>query len=150
MRGVNKVIIVGTLGADPETRYTSAGTAVTSVRLAVNEMWRDKDGEKQERTEWISCTAFGKVAEIVGEYCQKGDQLYVEGRMRTDKYTDKDGIERYATKVMVETIQLLGGRRGDSERSSPGRNEQPSRRREPASNPPAPTQGGFEDDDIPF
>lgn len=109
-RGINKVILVGTLGADPETRYTQAGNAITSFRLATNESWTDKNtGQKQERTEWHRCKAFGRLAEIVGEYARKGRQVYAEGSLRTDKYTDKDGIERYSTDIVVDTFQLLGG-----------------------------------------
>lgn len=109
-RGINKVIIVGTLGADPETRYTASGTAITSMRLATNESWTDKQtGQKQERTEWHRIKMFGRLAEIAAEYLQKGRQVYVEGSLRTDKYTDKDGIERYSTDVIANDMQMLGG-----------------------------------------
>lgn len=146
MRGINKCIVVGTLGGDPEVRYTGAGTAVASFSLAVNESWKDKNGEKQERTEWIRCTAFGKVAEIVGEYCHKAGQLYIEGKMRTDKFTDKEGIERYATKVLVDVVQLLGSAPERGEKNAG--NAKP--KREPPKDCPQPGQGSFEDDDIPF
>lgn len=115
MSGVNKVILLGHLGADPEVRYTGNGSAVCGFRIATSERWKDKDtGESQERTEWHSLTAFGRTAEIAGEYLKKGSQVYVEGRLRTEKYTDKEGIERYATKVIVDNLQLIGGR-GDSD-----------------------------------
>lgn len=143
MRGVNKCIIIGTLGGDPEIRYTAGGTAVASFSLAVNESWKDKDGEKQERTEWVRCTAFGKVAEIIGEYCHKGGQLYVEGKLRTEKFTDKEGVERYITKVLVDQMQLLGDKRERAEK--PVREQ-----RQPVKDCPQPGQGSFDDDDIPF
>ena len=109
-RGINKVIIVGNLGADPETRYTASGTAITSLRLATSEAWTDKQsGEKQERTEWHRVKLFGKLAEIAGEYLAKGRQVYIEGSLRTDKYTDKDGIERYSTDIIANEMQMLGG-----------------------------------------
>ncbi|NID15879.1 single-stranded DNA-binding protein [Luteibacter yeojuensis] len=109
-RGINKVIIVGNLGADPETRYTGGGTAITSLRIATSEAWTDKQsGEKQERTEWHRVKLFGKLAEIAGEYLKKGRQVYIEGSLRTDKYTDKDGIERYSTDIIANEMQMLGG-----------------------------------------
>lgn len=109
-RGINKVIIVGNLGADPETRYTGSGTAITSLRIATSEAWTDKaSGEKQERTEWHRVKLFGKLAEIAGEYLKKGRQVYIEGSLRTDKYTDKDGIERYSTDIIGNEMQMLGG-----------------------------------------
>jgi len=112
-RGINKVIIVGNLGADPETRYTGSGTAITSLRLATSEAWTDKQsGEKQERTEWHRVKLFGKLAEIAGEYLKKGRQVYIEGSLRTDKYTDKDGVERYSTDIIANEMQMLGGQGG--------------------------------------
>ncbi|QWT20250.1 single-stranded DNA-binding protein [Bacillus sp. NP157] len=112
-RGINKVIIVGNLGADPETRYTGSGTAITSLRLATSENWTDKQsGEKQERTEWHRVKLFGKLAEIAGEYLKKGRQVYIEGSLRTDKYTDKDGVERYSTDIIANEMQMLGGQGG--------------------------------------
>lgn len=109
-RGINKVIIVGNLGADPETRYTSSGTAITSLRIATSEQWTDKQsGERQERTEWHRVKLFGKLAEISGEYLKKGRQVYIEGSLRTDKYTDKDGVERYSTDIIANEMQMLGG-----------------------------------------
>jgi single-strand DNA-binding protein len=112
-RGINKVIIVGNLGADPETRYTGSGTAITSLRIATSEAWTDKQsGEKQERTEWHRVKLFGKLAEIAGVYLKKGRQVYIEGSLRTDKYTDKDGIERYSTDIIANEMQMLGGQGG--------------------------------------
>ncbi|UPG89374.1 single-stranded DNA-binding protein [Luteibacter aegosomaticola] len=112
-RGINKVIIVGNLGADPETRYTGSGTAITSLRIATSENWTDKQsGEKQERTEWHRVKLFGKLAEISGEYLKKGRQVYIEGSLRTDKYTDKDGVERYSTDIIANEMQMLGGQGG--------------------------------------
>jgi single-strand DNA-binding protein len=109
-RGINKVIIVGNLGADPETRYTGNGTAITSIRLATSESWTDKQsGEKQERTEWHRVKLFGRLAEIAGEYLKKGRQVYIEGSLRTDKYTDKDGVERFSTDIIAAEMQMLGG-----------------------------------------
>jgi single-strand DNA-binding protein len=109
-RGVNKVIIVGNLGADPETRYTGNGTAITSIRIATSESWTDKQsGEKQERTEWHRVKLFGRLAEIAGEYLKKGRQVYIEGSLRTDKYTDKDGVERFSTDIVAAEMQMLGG-----------------------------------------
>jgi len=109
-RGVNKVILVGTLGADPETRYTTSGSAITTMRLATNESWKDKNtGQMQERTEWHRVKMFGRLAEIAAEYLRKGRQVYVEGSLRTEKYTDKDGIERYSTDIVANEMQMIGG-----------------------------------------
>lgn len=168
MRGVNKVILVGHLGADPETRYTGSGTAITSLRVATSEAWTDKhSGEKVERTEWSRVKLFGKLAEIAGEYLKKGRQVYIEGSLRTDKYTDKDGIERYSTDIIANEMQMLGtvdqgGQRGGDQQQRQRRGEQrpsdqPSnygRRQPPSDTPPqssgAPVNEGFDDDDIPF
>ncbi|MFN7552132.1 MAG: single-stranded DNA-binding protein [Pseudomonadota bacterium] len=162
-RGVNKVILVGTLGADPETRYTAGGGAITKIRIATNESWTDKQtGQKQERTEWHRVTFFGRLAEISGEYLKKGRQVYVEGSLRTDKYTDKDGIERYSTDVIANEMQMLGGPGGErgegggmerAPRSTGGeRAQRPPARTGGGEARPAPAQqgGGFDDDDIPF
>ncbi|HEX5124008.1 MAG TPA: single-stranded DNA-binding protein, partial [Rhodanobacteraceae bacterium] len=109
-RGINKVILVGNLGADPETRYTANGGAITNIRLATSEAWKDKQtGENQERTEWHRVVLFGKLGEIAGEYLKKGRQVYIEGSLRTNKYTDKDGIERYSTDIVANEMQMLGG-----------------------------------------
>ncbi|MFC4765203.1 single-stranded DNA-binding protein [Dyella koreensis] len=112
-RGINKVIIVGNLGADPETRYTGSGTAITNLRIATSEQWTDKQtGEKQDRTEWHRVVLFGKLGEIAGEYLKKGRQVYIEGSLRTSKYTDKDGVERYTTDIIGNEMQMLGGGEG--------------------------------------
>jgi single-strand DNA-binding protein len=109
-RGVNKVILVGNLGADPETRYTANGGAITNIRLATSEAWKDKtSGENQERTEWHRVVLFGKLGEIAGEYLKKGRQVYIEGSLRTNKYTDKEGVERYSTDIVANEMQMLGG-----------------------------------------
>ncbi|WP_243041968.1 single-stranded DNA-binding protein [Dyella sedimenti] len=173
-RGINKVIIVGNLGADPETRYTGNGTAITSIRIATSENWTDKQsGEKQERTEWHRVKLFGRLAEIAGEYLKKGRQVYIEGSLRTDKYTDKDGIERFSTDIIANEMQMLGGGNeggggGGFQRSQGGGGGQQrqgggggygggqsrggdnygsQQQRQPA--PPA-QNNSFDDDDIPF
>ncbi len=115
-RGVNKVIIVGNLGADPETRYTTNGGAICNLRIATSEQWKDKQtGENQERTEWHRVVLFGKLGEIAGEYLKKGRQVYIEGSLRTNKYTDKEGIERYSTDIVANEMQMLGGVAGGGE-----------------------------------
>ncbi len=151
-RGINKVIIVGTLGADPETRYTASGSAITSMRLATNESWTDKQtGQKQERTEWHRVKMFGRLAEVSAEYLRKGKQVYIEGSLRTEKYTDKDGIERYSTDIIANDMQMLGGAdgggssRGSGDRPARGQSQQAQGGRQA---PPPPDDGL--DDDIPF
>lgn len=127
-KGVNRVIIVGHLGNDPETRHTGNGTAITSISVATSESWTDKQsGEKQERTEWHRVKMFGRLAEIAGEYLTKGRQVYIEGQLRTDKYTDKEGIERYATDIIANEMQMLGtGQQdgGDGQRRAPSQGNQ--------------------------
>lgn len=170
-RGVNKVILVGNLGADPETRYTSSGAAITSIRIATSESWKDKQtGEQQERTEWHRVKFFGRLAEIAGEYLKKGRQVYVEGSLRTEKYTDKEGIERFSTDIVANEMQMLGGNRdegggqssgsqgGGSQRSGQNQGQQrssqrPAQQRTPEREPAMAGGGGFADDpdsDIPF
>ena len=163
MASVNKVIIVGNLGRDPETRYMPSGDAVTNINVATTDRYKDKQsGEMREATEWHRISFFGKLAEIAGQYLNKGSQVYVEGSLRTRKYTDKDGVEKYATEIRAETMQMLGGRQGmgapsdggdgyDAPRSAPAaRPAAPAARPAPAAARPAP--GGFDDmdDDIPF
>src|SRR5512147_2263918 len=112
-RGVNKVILIGNLGQDPETRYMPSGSAVTNLRIATTESFKDKEtGERQERTEWHSVAMFGKLAEISAEYLKKGSQVYIEGRLRTRKWQDKEGKDRYTTEIIARDMQMLGGRGG--------------------------------------
>ena len=160
MASVNKVILLGNLGRDPETRYTTGGDAVTNLRIATTETWKDKSGDKQEKTEWHSVVLFGRQAEIAGEYLKKGRSVYIEGRLQTRKYTDKEGVEKYATEIVGDRMQLIGGGRdsagGDAEFSSGAS----SPRREGATSGGAPggaKSGGAAkknvddfDDDIPF
>ena len=143
-RGINKVILVGNLGADPETRYMPSGGAVTNIRIATSESWKDKNtGEAQERTEWHNVAFFGRLAEVAGEYLRKGSQVYVEGRLRTRKWQDRDGNDRYTTEVIANEMQMLGGRPGSG---APARSESAP---PPAGAIPPPADSGF-DDDIPF
>ncbi|VXB47726.1 hypothetical protein LUTEI9C_30051 [Luteimonas sp. 9C] len=109
-RGVNKVILVGNLGNDPDTKYTQGGMAVTRISLATTSVRNDKDGNKQERTEWHRVVFFGKLGEIAGEYLRKGSQCYIEGEIRYDKYTGQDGVEKYTTDIVANEMQMLGGR----------------------------------------
>ena len=112
-RGINKVILVGNLGADPETRYMPSGGAVTNMRIATSESWKDKQtGEQKDRTEWHNVAMFGRLAEIAAEYLRKGSQVYVEGKLRTRKWQDKDGNDRWTTEVIADEMQMLGGRGG--------------------------------------
>jgi single-strand DNA-binding protein len=165
-RGINKVIVVGNLGADPETRYTASGTPITSLSVATSEQWTDKQsGQKQERTEWHRVKMFGRLAEIAGEYLKKGRQVYIEGSLRTDKYTGKDGIERYSTEIIANEMQMLGGggeMGGGAGGGGGGYRNRPQPQRSGGGQPqqyggggggaPAPSQqgGDFVDDDVPF
>lgn len=120
MKGINRVILVGTVGKDPELRYFSNGDAYCSLSVATTETWKDKQGEKQEKTEWHKVKFTRKLAEIVGEYVKKGQQIYVEGKLETSKYTDKQGVERYSTEVVANEMQMLGGkqeRKPDTDRA---------------------------------
>lgn len=109
-RGINKVILVGRLGNDPDVRYNASGNAVTTISIATSESWKDRNtGQQQERTEWHRVVFFGKLAEIAGQYLRKGSQVYVEGSLRTNKYTDKNGIERYSTDINANILEMLGG-----------------------------------------
>lgn len=121
MASINKVILIGNLGRDPENRYLPSGEQVTSIAVATTESWKDKTtGEKKELTEWSRVSFFGKLAEIAGQYLKKGSQVYIEGRLRTRKYTDKEGIDRYATEIIADTMQMLGSRQEGQQ--STGRN----------------------------
>jgi len=158
-RGINKVILVGNLGNDPETKYTQGGMAVTTISLATTSVRKDKDGNTQERTEWHRVKFFGKLGEIAGEYLRKGSQCYVEGSIRYDKFTGADGVEKYFTDIVADEMQMLGGRTEGRAEPRMERNERPSRpaggsapapRREA---PPAKSSSfadDFADDDIPF
>ncbi|HUU72558.1 MAG TPA: single-stranded DNA-binding protein [Burkholderiales bacterium] len=146
MASVNKVILVGNLGRDPEVRYMPSGDPMVNINLATTDNWRDKSGEKQEKTEWHRIVMFGKVAEIAGEYLKKGSQAYFEGRLQTRKWTDKEGQERYTTEIVADRMQMLGSRSGGTARAP--NDDAPSGPR-PASSAPG---GGIDDmeDDIPF
>lgn len=149
-RGVNKVILVGNLGKDPEIRYTASGTAIANITIATTESWRDKQsGEKQEKTEWHRVVFFSRLAEIVGEYLKKGSQVYVEGRLQTRKWQDKSGQDRYTTEIVASEMQMLGGRGGEG--GQPAQNQSFRKPAESAApSEPAPAEEDFQDDDIPF
>ncbi len=161
MASVNKVILVGNLGRDPETRYMPDGGAITNISIATTSQWKDKNGEKQEATEWHRVAFFGKLAEIAGEYLKKGSQVYVEGKLRTRKWQDKDGADKYTTEVIADAMQMLGSRQGmggegggDYARSSSGSPGGPPSGGS-TSKPAGASKGGaakFDDmdDDIPF
>ncbi len=169
-RGINKVILVGNLGNDPDTKYTQAGMAITRISLATTSVRKDKDGNQQERTEWHRVVFFGKLGEIAGEYLRKGSSVYVEGSIRYDKYTGQDGVEKYSTDIVADEMQMLGGREGGGgggagmggdrpQRAAAPRQERPNqggggqdyapRRQQPAPQQSAPMDD-FADDDIPF
>jgi len=146
-RGINKVIVVGNLGQDPDTRYMPSGSAVTNFTVATNESWKDKQtGEQKDRTEWHKITMFGRLAEISAEYLRKGSQVYIEGKLRTEKWQDKDGNERYTTKIIADEMQMLGGRGGSG--GAPMQDSGASQGA-PPSPPPQGSSDDF-DDDIPF
>jgi single-strand DNA-binding protein len=155
MASVNKVIVVGNLGADPETRYLPSGEAVTNIRVATTDRWKDKaSGEMKEATEWHRIAFFGRLAEIAGEYLKKGSQVYVEGSLRTRKWQDKEGHDRYSTEIRGDVMQMLGSRAGSGEpRGAPAGADAGDARGEPAARPAAKKPAGkFDDmaDDIPF
>ena len=164
MASVNKVILVGNLGRDPETRYMPDGGAITNISVATTEVWKDKNGEKQEKTEWHRVAFFGKLAEIAGEYLKKGSQVYIEGRLQTRKWQDKEGQDKYTTEIVCDTMQMLGGRQGmgegggrGAERGGDRGESAESRGGPPPEGRPAPAgakkpAGKFDDmeDDIPF
>ena len=152
MASVNKVILVGNLGRDPETRDMPDGGASTNISIATTSSWKDKSGEKQEATEWHRVAFFGKLAEIAGEYLVKGSQVYIEGRLRARKWQDKDGVEKYTTEILADSMQMLGSRPGGDS----GERSAPARPPATAPNAAAPAAGAgtkkFDDmdDDIPF
>jgi single-strand DNA-binding protein len=151
-RGVNKVILIGHLGADPETRAMPSGTTVANIRMATTESFKDKSGEWQERTEWHNVVLFGRMGEVAGEYLRKGSQVYVEGRLRTRKWQDKQGNDRYTTEIVANDMQMLGGRGGGA--GAGGREgaeaREPRESREPAEAVTSSTERDAFDDDIPF
>jgi len=161
MASVNKVIIIGNLGRDPETRYMPEGGAICNISVATTEKWKDKNGEMQEKTEWHRVAFFGKLAEIAGEYLKKGSQVYVEGRLQTRKWQDKDGADKYTTEIVANQMQMLGSRQGmgggdrGGDRGAPDAGEGGGAASRPASGgaKPAAKSGGKFDDfegDIPF
>jgi len=151
---VNKVILVGRLGKDPETRYMTNGEAVTNVSLATSENYKDKSGEKQERTEWHNLVFYRRLAEIAGEYLKKGAQIYVEGRIQTRKWQDKEGKDRYTTEIIVNEMKMLGSKTGGGSFEVVENESAPAARSAPAPKPAAApaAKGNFDnfDDDIPF
>lgn len=161
MASVNKVILVGNLGRDPEVRYAPSGAAICNVTIATSRQWKDKNsGERQEETEWHRVVFYDRLAEIAGEYLKKGRPVYVEGRLKTRKWTDKDGVEKYTTEIIAQEMQLLGGREGGGmggDDMGGGGERAPAPRsapapRAPAGKPAAKSSTGFDDmdDDIPF
>lgn len=161
MASVNKVIVVGNLGRDPETRYMPSGDAMTNIAVATTDKWKDKaTGEQKEATEWHRIAFFGKLAEIAGQYLKKGSQVYIEGKLRTRKWTDKDGVEKFTTEIIADSMQMLGSRQGmggapmdeggygGSAPASPARAPAAAPARAPAKQ--APSMSNMEDDDIPF
>ena len=157
MASVNKVILLGNLGRDPETRYTTGGDAVTNLRIATTETWKDKSGDKQEKTEWHSVVLFGRQAEIAGEYLKKGRSVYIEGRLQTRKYTDKEGVEKYSTEVVLQgfnsaltMLDTRGGGGGGAESSDDFGAQSPAPARKPAMADAGGGRRGDMDDEIPF
>jgi single-strand DNA-binding protein len=156
-RGVNKVILIGTLGRDPEVRYMPSGAAVANVRMATNESWRDRQtGEQQERTEWHNVVCFARLGEIAGEYLRKGSKVYIEGRLQTRKWQDRDGNDRYSTEIVANEMQMLGSRGGGAGAGNAAYDQEPPSERPPAPGPakaaPPSAGAGMDDfdDDIPF
>jgi|SRR4051812_10788929 single-strand DNA-binding protein len=155
-RGINKVILVGNLGADPDTRYMPSGKAVTNIRIATSDSWKDKQtGDTQERTEWHSVVLFDKLGEIAAEYLRKGSQVYIEGSLKTRKWQDKEGKDRYTTEIVARDMQMLGGRGGAAGGGGGGGSSAGGESRAPRSAPmedraPAPAGEEEFDDDIPF
>lgn len=159
-RGVNKVIIVGTLGNDPEVKYSASGSAIANLSVATSEQWKDKQtGEKKEQTEWHRVVIFGKLAKVAGEYLRKGSQVYIEGQLRTRKWTDSNGVDRYTTEIVIPQIggvmQMLGGKREDSGQQPHQQSGQQPNQQQQQLQKQQSQQGGNEppmdfDDDIPF
>jgi single-strand DNA-binding protein len=153
-RGINKVILVGNLGRDPEMKYTASGAAIANITIATSDSWNDKQtGEKVEKTEWHRVVAFQRLAEIMGEYLKKGSQVYIEGRLQTRKWQDQNGQDRYTTEIVANDMQMLGSRGGEGGGRPQGGDGGGFRNNPPAQQTPAqsqPDSGGFDDDDIPF
>lgn len=152
MGSLNRVILVGNLGADPETRYLPDGAAVTNIRIATSRRWKDRNDEMKEETEWHRIVFFGKLAEIAGEYLVKGGSVCVEGRLRTRKWQDKDGQDRYSTEIVADSLQMLGSRSGDNPREPREPRGESSRSSQPKGSAGKQPAGKFDDmeDDIPF
>ncbi|MBE7540632.1 MAG: single-stranded DNA-binding protein [Opitutaceae bacterium] len=151
MASINKVILIGNLGADPETRHAPSGDAICNLRLATTDTWKDREtGEKKEATEWHRVSLFGKLAEIANQYLKKGSQVYIEGSLRTRKWQDKDGQDRYTTEIRCDTLKMLGSRQqsGGEQAPAPRPAQAPQGGGTPARRP-VPAGGDF-DDDIPF
>lgn len=157
MAGVNKVILIGNLGADPEVRYTPSGQPVANFRIATSETWMDKQGQKQERTEWHRVVAWGKLAELCGEYLQKGRQVFIEGKLQTRQWEDRDGNKRFTTEIQAKELTFLGGRGEGTSASATG--GAPNTQRRPATPERSGTDDGsgfdygpppMTDDDVPF
>jgi single-strand DNA-binding protein len=153
-RGINKVILVGNLGNDPETKYTQGGMAVTTLSLATTSVRKDKDGQQIEKTEWHRVKLFGKLGEIAGEYLKKGRQVYIEGSIRYDKFTGQDGVEKYFTDIVADEMQMLGGGGegggGGGDRAARPQRQETAQRRPPAQQQQQAPMDDFSDDDIPF
>ncbi len=152
-RGVNKVILVGNLGQDPEVRYMPSGGAVTTISMATTDSWMDKaSGQRQDRTEWHRVVMFNKLAEIAGEYLKKGSQAYIEGRLQTRKWQDQNGQDRYTTEIVANEMQMLGGRGDSGGTANFSRNQTPAQNQAPAQSPQTTPMAGPDDfdDDIPF
>ncbi len=148
MASVNKVILIGNLGADPESRFAANGDAICNIRLATTDTWKDKaTGEKKEATEWHRVTFFGRLAEIAGQYLKKGSQVYIEGSLRTRKWQDKEGQDRYTTEIRADEMKMLGSRQGAGEAAPREREAAPAAS---AGKKPAASGFGAMDDDIPF
>jgi len=151
-RGINKVILVGNLGKDPEMKYTASGAAIANITVATSESWNDKQtGEKVDKTEWHRVVAFQRLAEIMGEYLKKGSQVYIEGKLQTRKWQDQNGQDRYTTEIVADQMQMLGGRGGEGDNRQQGAG---GFRANPSQQQTAPSQqnqdNDFADDDIPF
>ena len=147
MASVNKVILIGHLGAAPEMRYLPSGDAVANLRIATSETWKDRDGNKQEATEWHKVAFFGKIAEVCGQYLKKGSQVYIEGSLRTRKWQDEAGNDRYSTEIRGDVMRMLGGGGGQQRRDDAGDSSASDYARASGRQAPA---GGMPDDDIPF